>query len=70
MSCDICGSESCCSSFHSFEDQERFKKVIEAFDRAREMREKLNQALDEEAEADNILCDEIFANQQLNPIRG
>ena len=66
MGCDICDKESCCPSFHSLEEQERFEKVIEAFDRAREMRTELNQELDEEAKADDILCDEIFYNPPLN----
>lgn len=65
MSCDICARESCCPSFHSFEDQKRFEKVIEAFDQAREMRTELIQELDDEAAADNDLCDEIFNNQSL-----
>lgn len=51
MSCDICGRGSCCPMFHSGEEQRRFKKVIEAFDRAREMRAQLNADLDEEARA-------------------
>ena len=51
MSCDICGRGSCCSMFHSGEEQRRFEKVIEAFDRAREMRAQVNADLDEEAKA-------------------
>lgn len=49
MSCDICGRGSCCPMFHSGEEQRRFEKVIEAFDRAREMRARVNTDLDEEA---------------------
>ena len=60
MSCDICAKESCCPLFHSFEDQKRFEKVIEAFDKAREMRTNLNQELDDEGKADDVLCDEVF----------
>lgn len=47
--CDICGRRSCCPSFHSLEEQARFEKVIEAFDRARELRQKLREEMDEEA---------------------
>jgi transcription elongation factor Elf1 len=43
MSCDICGSSSCVSSFHSFEEQERYEKVIEAFDHARSLREQIRE---------------------------
>ena len=38
MSCDICGRSSCTESFHSLEEQEQYEKVIEAFERARELR--------------------------------
>lgn len=48
MSCDICGRGSCVPSFHSLEEQERYEKVIEAFDRARELRARLQQEEDEE----------------------
>lgn len=41
MSCDICGRSSCANWFHSLEEQERFEKVIEAFDKARELRDKV-----------------------------
>ncbi len=50
MSCDICNRGSCCPSFHSGEEQRRFKEVIAAFNNARKMREELNQLLDREAE--------------------
>jgi len=49
MVCDICGRTSCCPSFHCFEEQNRFEKVIEAFDRARELRKQMNDELDAEA---------------------
>ena len=52
MSCDICGRGSCTTMFHSLEEQKRFEHVIEAFDRARAMRDKLNDELDEEAKAE------------------
>lgn len=41
VSCDICGRGSCSPCFHSLEEQEKYEKVIEAFDRARELREKV-----------------------------
>jgi transcription elongation factor Elf1 len=41
MSCDICGRGSCCPSFHSPEEQDRYAKVIEAFDKARELRDQV-----------------------------
>lgn len=37
--------------FHSGAEQQRFEKVIEAFDRARELREQVNAELDDEARA-------------------
>jgi hypothetical protein len=49
MSCDICGRGSCASWFHSCDQQIKFEKVIEAFDRARELRSTVNKQLDEEA---------------------
>ena len=47
--CDICGRGSCCESFHSLEEQQRYEKVIEAFDRARELRQQVRDEIDEEA---------------------
>jgi hypothetical protein len=49
MSCDICGRGSCTPMFHSSDEQRRFEKVIEAFERARELRAQVNEELDEEA---------------------
>jgi len=49
MSCDICGRGSCTPMFHSADEQRRFEKVIEAFDKARELRAQVNEELDEEA---------------------
>lgn len=46
--CDICGRGSCCTSFHSLEEQERYEKVIEAFDRARELRQQVFDEIKEE----------------------
>ena len=39
--CDICGRGSCANWFHSSEEQDRYAKVIEAFDRARELRDQV-----------------------------
>lgn len=47
--CDICGRGSCCPAFHSIEEQARYEKVIEAFDRARELRQQVRDELDEDA---------------------
>ena len=47
--CDICGRGSCCESFHSLEEQKRYEKVIEAFDKARELRQMVRDELDDEA---------------------
>ena len=47
--CDICGRGSCCASFHSLEEQDRYEKVIEAFDKARALRHRVRAELDEEA---------------------
>lgn len=48
MACDICGRGSCTESFHSLEEQERYATVIEAFEKARELREKVRAELEEE----------------------
>jgi len=52
MSCDICGRSNCCASFHSSEEQDRYAKVIEAFDYARELRARM-QREERETETDN-----------------
>jgi hypothetical protein len=55
MSCDICGRGSCCPSFHSPADQKRFGDVVEAFEKARAMRQKVIKQLDAEArEAEKV----------------
>lgn len=52
MSCDICGRGSCCTSFHSLDEQNRYEKVIEAFDRARDLRAEVrNQLLEDMQES-------------------
>lgn len=48
MSCDICGRGNCTESFHSLEEQERYEKVIEAFEKARELRAKVRAEIEEE----------------------
>lgn len=49
--CDICGSSSCANWMHSLEEQERYEKVIEAFEKARELREEVrNEYLEVESE--------------------
>lgn len=48
MSCDICGRGSCTESFHSLEEQERYEKVIEAFEKARELRAQVRAELEAE----------------------
>lgn len=48
--CDICGRNSCANWMHSEDEQKRFEKVIDAFDRARELREAVrNEDAEEEA---------------------
>lgn len=53
MSCDICGSSSCCASFHTIEEQERYSAVIDLFDKAREARRLLQEQDDEEEDDPN-----------------
>lgn len=36
--CDICGRNSCAPWMHSSEEQKRYEKVIDAFERARDLR--------------------------------
>ena len=50
MSCDICGRGNCTPSFHSLEEQERYSDVIDAFDKARDLRDKIRAEKDEEEE--------------------
>ena len=49
MSCDICGRGNCCVSFHSLEEQNRYEKVIEAFDKARDLRQQIRDEILNEA---------------------
>ena len=48
MSCDICGRTGCVESFHSLEEQERFSESTEAFEKAREIRERIRTEEEEE----------------------
>jgi transcription elongation factor Elf1 len=51
MTCDICGRGNCTESFHSLNEQERYEKVIDAFDKARELRAQVRAEIEaEEAE--------------------
>ncbi len=50
--CDICGRPSCCESFHSLEEQERYEKVVDAFDSARELREQVSNEIEQENDVD------------------
>lgn len=50
MSCDICGRGACIPSFHSLEEQKQFEKVIDAFDRARDLRERTRESMRENDE--------------------
>lgn len=51
MSCDICGRGACDSLFHSIEEQVAYAKVIEAFERARELRREVRERLANQDEA-------------------
>ena len=48
MSCDICGRSSCANWMHSEEQIDRYSKVIEAFEKARELRKQLEEEEEEE----------------------
>jgi hypothetical protein len=50
MSCDICGRGSCANWLHSADEQRKYEKVIEAFDKARELRDEVRNE-EEQAEA-------------------
>ena len=52
MSCDICGRSACIPSFHSVVEQARYEKVIEAFDHARDLRDRvrMEEAAEDEGE--------------------
>ena len=48
--CFICGRSSCCESFHSIREQERFAPAIELYEKAIELREKIRNDIIEEEE--------------------
>lgn len=48
MACDICGRGACSAWMHSAEEQERYAEAIEAFERAREIRDRIRAADDED----------------------
>lgn len=51
MSCPICGRGNCCESFHSHAEQERYAPAIEAFERYLEIRQRIYNDIEQEAEA-------------------
>ena len=51
MSCDICGRGSCSELFHSLEEQKKYEAVIELFDKARDLRDKIRAEEEEKEEA-------------------
>lgn len=53
MSCHICGRGGCASWMHSLEEQERYAEVIELFEKAEELREKIRNEEREEAIDEN-----------------
>lgn len=49
MACDICGGGACANWMHSAEEQARFEDVIDAFDKARELRDQVrNEEVEEQ----------------------
>ena len=48
--CDICGRRSCANWMHSLEEQSRYEEVIEAFDRARALRQEVRNQEETEEE--------------------
>ena len=58
MSCDICERSNCAPIYHSAKEQKQFKQVIEAFEKARELRVQVHQALDAAAAREEELLDE------------
>ena len=44
MGCFICGRSSCCVSFHSLEEQEKYADAIELFEKAVEKRNEIRDA--------------------------
>ena len=48
MACDICGRGNCTESFHSLEEQERYSDVIDLFEKARDLRSKVKNEIEQE----------------------
>ena len=46
--CDICGRGSCASWMHSSKEQKRYEKVIDAFEKARDLREQVRSEAESE----------------------
>ena len=51
MSCDICGRGNCSRILHSISERHKYAEVMEAFDKAREMRELVRSEPDDEDES-------------------
>ena len=49
--CDICGRGSCAAWMHSAEEQEKYSEAIDAFEKAREIRQRIRDEDDEEDES-------------------
>ena len=52
MSCAICGRGGCTPSFHSLKEQDQYSEVIEAFDRARDLRDRVRQQIEDSDDAE------------------
>ena len=65
MSCDICGRSSCANWMHSPEEQERFAKAIEAFEKAREIRQQIRD--EERSEPDEFPDGSVTDRGPLSP---
>lgn len=50
--CDICGRGACAAWMHPEDEQKRYEKVIEAFERARDLRDAVRESDAEEALGD------------------
>ena len=48
--CFICGRSSCCESFHSIKEQEKYAPAIELYERAIELRDKIRNEPNNEEE--------------------
>ncbi len=48
--CVICCRNSCCESFHSLEEQEKYQKALDAYNKFLEIRAEIRNSEDEENE--------------------